>query len=295
MTPQADLPDDEATPPWLADALDELSVPAPRAELRDSLRARFVGAPQPPQAEDAAPSRPSSGAREPRERARRPRRAPNVSASPTRRWRAGWLALAALAAASIAIWLLRPVAAPRVELVESTLASLSLDGAPASEREFVSKLLAGARVSTAGAAARLRLDGVALIELAPGSEVVFKLWSEDGAGEAQLELARGGVRVVTAPDFAPRKLAVLAPDARVAIVGTEFGVDVLEGMGTCVCCTHGAIEVHPRGRPQPERVLAGGMSFCFASGDAPMLGPVKDDHAAEVTALRRFEWPSAKR
>lgn len=293
MNPRAELPDEEPTPPWLADALDEVRVPAPRPELRDSLRARFVGVQGAQRAlEDVQPREPAE-APALRRSTRRTRGA--ASATPTRRWRAGLLLLSGLVAASLVLWMLRPKALPRVELVDSALASLTLDGQPALEHEFERLLLGGARVRTAQTPARVRVDGVALIELAPNSELVLTPWSEAGGGEARIELARGGVRVATAPDFAPRKLTVFAPDAQIAIVGTEFGVDVLDGVGTCVCCTHGAIEVRPRGREQSERVLAGGMSFCFSSGEAPMLGAVKDDHAAEVVALRRFAWPAAKR
>lgn len=293
MNTRAELPDEEPTPPWLADALDEVRVPAPRPELRDSLRSRFIDAQEPARAPEGTSSREADGA-PPSPRSPRRSRG-SASANPTRRWRAGWLLVSGLVAASLAFWMLRPEPLPRVELVDSALVSFTLDGQPAVAHDFESRLLGGARVRTTQAATRVRIDGVALIELAPDSELVFTPWSEASGGEARIELARGGVRVATAPDFAPRKLTVLAPDARIVIVGTEFGVDVLEGVGTCVCCTHGAIEVRPRGREQADRVLAGGMSFCFSSGEAPMLGAVKDDHAAEVVALRRFAWPAAKR
>jgi ferric-dicitrate binding protein FerR (iron transport regulator) len=293
MNPRAELPDEEATPTWLADALDEVRVPAPRPALRDSLCSRFVDVQEPARAPEDTPSREAAGAPLSPRSLRRRSRGP-AAAKSTRRWRGGWLLLSGLVAASLVLWVLRPKALPRVELVDCVLASLTLDGKPADAHEFERRLLGGARVRTAQTAARVRLDGVTLIELAPNSEVVFTPWGEAG-GEARIELARGGVRVATAPDFAPRKLTVRAPDAQIAIVGTELGVDVLEGVGTCVCCTHGAIEVRPRGRERAERVLAGGMAFCFSSREAPMLGAVKDDHAAEVVALRRFAWPAARR
>ncbi|NUP97784.1 MAG: FecR domain-containing protein, partial [Planctomycetaceae bacterium] len=138
---------------------------------------------------------------------------------------------------------------------------------------------------------RLRLDGVALVELAPQTSLQVRTWAADGSGEAVLELSRGGVRIVTAPDFAPRKLRVVTPEAEVSIVGTEFGVDVIENMGTCVCCTHGAIDVRSRIVGNSSRVLEGGMALCFASGAAPMLGDIESEHANVVTALRRYAWP----
>lgn len=283
-------PSDEHGPrpePWLADALDELRPAAPRAELRASLRARFVGGDAPATQEGAEPSAASPRA------PRGPRRQRSASVRPAARWRA--VALATLAAAAIAAFVfLRSAPLPRIELVASEASDVTLDGAPVALEELEERLLAGATVRNAANAVRLRLDDVALVELAPHTELTLRPWGPGGDGEARLELRRGGVRVVTAPSFAPRRLTVAAPHAEVAVVGTEFGVDVVEGMGTCVCCTHGRVAVRALGREGVEQLAAGEMAFCFSSRAEPMRGPVKDDHSAAVIALRRFEWPAAK-
>lgn len=282
-------PSDEHEPrpePWLADALDELRPAAPRAELRASLRARFVGGDAPAGQEHTEPS--AASPRAPRS----PRTQRPASVGPTARWRA--IALATLAAAIAAFVFLRSAPPPRVELVASEASDVTLDGAPVALDELEERLLAGATVRNAANAVRLRLDDVALVELAPHTELTLRPWGPGGDGEARLELRRGGVRVVTAPTFAPRRLTVAAPHAEVAVVGTEFGVDVVEGSGTCVCCTHGRVAVRALGRESVEQLAAGEMAFCFSSRAEPMRGPVKDDHSAAVIALRRFEWPAAK-
>lgn len=271
--------------PWLADALDELRPAAPRPDVRASLRERFLGA-------DA-----SAASVENEEPARTPRsvrpRAP-ASAGPVVRRRTLALAALATAAAIAALVFVRATPTPRVDLVASSASDLTLDGVPVALDALEERVLAGATVRSAANSVRLRLDNVALIELAPHTELTLRPWTSSGAGEARLELARGGVRVVTAPAFAPRRLTVAAPQAEVAVVGTEFGVDVVEGLGTCVCCTHGSVAVRASGREGVEMLAAGEMAFCFSSRAAPERGPVRDDHSAAVVALRRFEWPATK-
>ena len=242
---------------WLAQALEDAPVRAPSAALREKARASFLGS--------GASS--SAGGR-------------------TSRWPLR-LVVTALASAAALLFLLRTPGAPRVELVETAPASL----ASASPAEVEAKVLTGSELSTGAEAARLRLDGVALLELAPQTRLQIRTWDAEGGGEAVLELHGGGVRIVTAPDFAPRKLRVVTPDAEVSVIGTEFGVDVIENMGTCVCCTHGAVDVRSRIAGNSSRVLEGGMALCFSSGAAPMLGDVEAEHANVVTALRRYSWP----
>lgn len=275
--------------PWLADALDELRPAPPRPELRAALRARFVRADASAAPADE-PVRPAPTARAPRSARQR---AP-ASVRPTLRLRNLALAGLAVAAAVAALVFVRPAATPRVDLVASSASDLTLDGVPVALDALEKRVLAGATVRSAENSVRLRLDNVALIELAPHSELTLRPWTSSGEGEARLVLARGGVRVVTAPQFAPRRLTVAAPQAEVAVVGTEFGVDVVEGMGTCVCCTHGSVAVRALGREGVDTLAAGEMSFCFSSRAEPMRGPVKDDHSAAVIALRRFEWPATK-
>ncbi len=254
MKPGEHDPDERAPEPWLAEALDDAAVAAPSQRLREKARASFL-----------------AGAATPARKPRWPLR----------------LVVTALATAAALLFLLRVPNVPRVELVETAPKLL----ASASSAEVEARVLTGSELVTGAETARLRLDGVALVELAPQTSLQVRTWAADGSGEAVLELSRGGVRIVTAPDFAPRKLRVVTPEAEVSIVGTEFGVDVIENMGTCVCCTHGAIDVRSRIVGNSSRVLEGGMALCFASGAAPMLGDIESEHANVVTALRRYAWP----
>ena len=242
---------------WLVQALGDAPVPAPSAVLREKTRQSFLG----------------SGAS-------------STAGGRTGRWPLR-LVVTALATAAALLFLLRTPDAPRVELVETAPGFL----ASADSGEVEAKVLAGRELATGTEAARLRLDGVALVELAPHTRLQIRTWESDGDGEAVLELGSGGVRIVTGPGFAPRKLRVVTPEAEVRVLGTEFGVDVIEKMGTCVCCTRGAVDVRSRIAGDSSRVLEGGMALCFASGAAPMLGDVEAEHANVVTALRRYAWP----
>lgn len=312
MSTRPNEPDGEPREPWLHDALDSVESPSVRPAFRDELRARFLAgaAPAAEQLDELEPlAGASDGIRDvrndagprnatPRPAVQRARSTPSrnsrreraVEPTPRRRSFGPWIAVAALAAAAaVAFVFLTPDAKPRVQLVDSPLASLKLDGASLTDSvELAKRLTVGAKLETAADSVRLRLDDVVLIELAAGTELSFATWNEGADGETVFDLRSGGLRVLTGPGFAPRRLTVRAPDAEIAIVGTEFGVDVVQGAGTCVCCTHGVIAVTPSGREAADRVLEGGMSFCFASGDAPMLGDVKEDHASDVTKLRRY-------
>lgn len=261
MKPADRRPDELEPEEWLAQALHDAPAPAPSARLRETARERFLaGAAKP----ELPPARgvPKPG-------------------------RALRLVVTALATAAALHFLLRVPNVARVELVETAPKWL----ASADSAEVQAKVLGGSELVTGAESARLRLDGVALVELAPQTRLQIRTWSEDGAGEAVLELESGGVRIVTAPDFAPRKLRVVTPDAEVNVIGTEFGVDVIEKMGTCICCTRGAVDVRSLVAGSSSRVLEGGMALCFASGAAPMLGDVESEHANVVTALRRYAWP----
>lgn len=291
-------PDDQQPEKWLRDALDDVDVPPVRPQFRAELRERFVGADEhqatPDDAELASQPAPARVSARAKHRSSTKERTSslggrNSTPSTRRRWTLGLVAAALATAAALALYFNRPEPRERVQLVESELANFTVDGVDmANMGEFVRKLQVGAQLETKHQAMRLRLDGVVLIELAAGTRLTLAAWDESADGETLLELASGGVRVLTGPTFAPRHLRVRAPDADIAIVGTEFGVDVIDGSGTCVCCTKGAIDVRARGQDAAHRVLAGGMSFCFSSGEAPMLGEVKSDHADDVTKLRRF-------
>jgi ferric-dicitrate binding protein FerR (iron transport regulator) len=130
---------------------------------------------------------------------------------------------------------------------------------------------------------RFELDHVARFELAERSELLLESVPEAGAeGEIVLELRSGSLRVLTAGALAPARLRVLAPDADVLVVGTELAVDVVPGMGTCVCCTRGVVEVSSRhatgAPPSPERIGAGQMALCMPGSAMTKVGPALVEH-----------------
>jgi len=316
MNTRPNEPQDERPEPWLQGALDSVEPPRARPAFRDALRARFIASDaaagagsdelvelEPlesadgadasnesaagPKALRPAPARPGkvhSG------KTRRASKSRDDESAPRQRRFGPWIAgVAFAAAAALAILFFAPTRAARVELVDSRVASLTLDGAAVSDgADLVQRLKVGSKLETASETVRLRLDQAVLVELAEGTRLSLVTWDEAPDGETVLDLASGGVRVLTGPGFAPRRLRVRSPDAEVAIVGTEFGVDVVEGAGTCVCCTHGVIAVTPNGRDKADKIVEGGMSFCFSSGAAPMLGDAKEQHASDVTKLRRY-------
>jgi ferric-dicitrate binding protein FerR (iron transport regulator) len=245
--------------------LDAAETPPVRAEFRERLRRDFVR-----NLDASAPVAATA-----------PRRS---SVFPWAAWVAG-----AIAAGVLAVWWTRasdPPQARGLELVERPPAGLRVDGAPLIPG---AALLSGARLSTAAESVRLRVAGVYVMELGPHTSATLARGFGDDDPSIELTLASGSLRVVTGAHFAPRRFTVKAPDAEVLVIGTEFGIDVDEAQGTCVCCNEGSIEVRPRGSPSVERLVAGGMVYCFASDMAPMLGEAKAQHLRPITELRRAQ------
>ena len=251
MSPAATpTPDDELDP--VLEGLLDSAAPAPaRAAFRARLQEQFVTGRIDATDTEAAP--------------------------PQRRWRAPWIVGLALAAALlVAVRVAWPTGGSRLEL---------LDGSqlPLAAASFES----GQEFETRADTLRVRIDERVVVEFGPQTRArVVQLPDADTAGQYVFEVASGALRVATGPGFAPNRLRVTAPDAEIEIVGTRFGVDVFQDLGTCVCCTQGTIAVRPHDA-QPHPVPAGGMAWC-PSDDEPMYGDAKPDHAAPVEALARY-------
>jgi ferric-dicitrate binding protein FerR (iron transport regulator) len=205
------------------------------------------------------------------------------------------LGIALTSAAAWALFVFASREDRRIEWLDTPLDCVRVGGVTASGELLEARILAGGVLESQATSMRLRIDESVLIELAPETLMSLEDWSENGGRQGVVRLVRGGVRILTGPGFAPRGLRVVAPDAQVSVVGTEFGVDVFEGTGTCVCCTQGTVSVQPRSSARADTVRAGGMSFCFSSGEPPMLDVAKEDHAAQITALRRYGFGSSAR
>lgn len=244
--------------------LENEPTPTARAEFREELRRRFV------EAEPAA--KPTSV-----QRAR-----PRLLA-----------AAAVLVAATViaSLWFGFRTGAP-FEVLEPDRSTVRIDGAA---REVASgglpALAAGSSIATGDTALALRLDERLVMELAPHTELeIVVLPERSRPGTLELRLTSGALRVATRAGFAPNRMLVHAPDADVLVVGTEFGVDVVPGEATCVCCVHGRVEVAPCGAPERRQAVdAGGNAWYPVGGAPPMLGTVKPMHADPIEALRRFD------
>ncbi len=262
---------DEQLDPATAKRVDAEARPRARAEFAARLREQFVAG-----SIKELPVGPP--------RAERPHIGSPRSSSPFARF--AWLAAAA---AMIVIGVfLQKAGAPRA--VFESLANAASDARVDGAALEVGELREGSRVETGEHALDLRVAGAVVIEIGAHSKVRFERIASSPGGDFAFAIESGALRVVTGPDFAPSHLVVRAPDADVSIVGTEFGVDVIDGQGTCVCCTRGEVDVRATHRSNElARIAADQRSFCSVEPAAPpALGAPVDAHVAPVVALRRF-------
>ena len=251
-------------------------LPAPRASeaFRRALRVSFVAG-DPRTTEETAPTQV-------------PRAAP-------RAWSRMSIAAAILIALAAAAWWLRREPRSPWSVLENSSAAVRVDDVrrPESSVASLAQALGRANRVATEAALTLKLERIGWLELGPNSDLAWtSLVAIGSTNEFTLELRAGSLRVITA-ELAPTTLIVRGPDCDVRVVGTEFAVDILPGMGTCVCCTHGTLEVTSRHAPgEHSRVKAGGMALCGPDGGPTMTGRFKPDHVAPLNALkRRIEAP----
>ncbi|MCE9593057.1 MAG: FecR domain-containing protein [Planctomycetes bacterium] len=262
-------PQDEELDDALLRELESDSTPSARPAFREELRRRFVEAPN-ARAESPATERASRGAR----------------------FRQIVGAIALIAAGLLAsLWFAFRQTAP-FELLEPGSCHARIDG---EDRELANGGLRflgeGALLETGDATIAVRLDARLVLEFAPHTALeILALPDRSTPGTIELRLRSGALRVATRSGFAPTRMLVHAPEADVRVVGTEFGIDVIPGVATCVCCTRGTVEVElATGSAEPMAVQAGGNAWCPVGGAPAMTGPVKPMHAAPIEALRRFE------
>ena len=286
---------------------DEGSSAAVRG-ARPTHRRRSAGRTDPDAADPDAADRDAAdgdtaagGARtgEPTRRAVRPRAAGRrgdvVTPGPAA-WRRPWprvlAAAVALAAAVLAVVLLRaPDARGWTAFAGASLAGVRVDGAAVTDPADLA-----ARLADGGA-----LETVAPLRLTLGSELVVelgaatRLWlpAAPEAGDLELRLELGAVRLATGADFratrALRRLAVRTAHLEAVAVGTVFGVDC-DAAYTCVCCLEGRVLTRrldgaPDGDPaETQEVAAGRTRLRFADGRALDLDLVPD-HRGPLVAL----------
>jgi len=171
--------------------------------------------------------------------------------------------------------------------------SLQVDGklVPFSEDAALAAALEKAlRIETAEIPIRLRLRDLLVLELAAGSSLRVQSTRTEILGSPsplELELERGGLAVVTSPGFEGSRLEILTAQAAVAVTGTAFAVDVVPGMGTCVCCSGGSIVVRSRlGEAPAATVSGGGNAFVFTDGKLRTGEPVVPEHLVPIERLQ---------
>ncbi|HVS11168.1 MAG TPA: FecR domain-containing protein [Planctomycetota bacterium] len=169
--------------------------------------------------------------------------------------------------------------------------SLQVDGelVPFAEDSALAAALEKAlRVETPQAPIRLRLRNQLVLELAAGSSLRVENTDTEVLGSPspiELELERGSLAVVTSSGLGTSRLEILTAQAVVAVTGTAFAVDVVPGMGTCVCCSAGSIVVRSRlGEAPAATVNAGGNAFVFTDGKLRTGEPVPE-HLVPIEGL----------
>ena len=144
------------------------------------------------------------------------------------------------------------------------------------------------RIDTSDEPVRVRLGDRFVLELSKRGSLSVEITRSEtpgSPGSIRLGLERGSLAVVTSPGFEGSRLEVQTEQALVAVTGTAFAVDVVPGMGTCVCCYAGSIEVCMRlGEASPARVRAGGNAFAFTDGRLQTGEPVPE-HLAPIEGL----------
>ena len=293
--------------PELHNALQQWPRPQARPDFRERLRAEFLAAPfearaaSEVDAQDLGPApevAPRWGEGLPVAEIFAPAR------SPTRR---PWFTLVSVAAIAAAVLLLFQWQDPtgwRVGAAsEFTLARV--DGqefSPAQSARLAAALKPGSVIEVEGGSLELLLDTRIALSLAAGSALTLMAVPEpEVLGSIWFEQQRGSLAVVTGPGFVDANLRIRTPDSEVRIVGTRFAVDVIAGMGTCVCCDEGSVSVFdqpltqelvPEGTPE-HKLSRGEMSFIFSDHRPTKIGSAMAEHLAPIESLRQV-WAGAR-
>ncbi len=298
---------DPAPDPALSGALQHWPRPQARPDFRERLRAEFLATPF----EARAPLEV-----EPQDLGPAPEVAPRwgeglpvaeiltPALSPARR---PWFTLVSIAAiAAAALFLFQWQSPTRWRVGSSSEFTLvRVDGqefSPAQGARLAAALKPGSVIEVEGGALDLLLDTRVALSLAAGSalslvavpesEVLASIW---------LEQQRGSLAVVTGPGFVDANLRIQTPDSEVRVVGTRFAVDVIAGLGTCVCCDEGVVSVFdqpltqdlvPEGTPE-HKLSQGEMTFIFSDHRPREIGPAIAEHLAPIESLRQA-WGGAR-
>ncbi len=284
------FPQDPRVDPELESAIESELASRPMASetFRNSLRGKFVSGALDPSAPDVetqpkapAKAKPLSSARSASE-VRRRRAQSSKAAKSARTNQLRWIlaAAAVLILSTLGWWFQGRRGSPE--------ASRWRVLAAATEQWSPAELAVGGQWTTQESAAVLRLDSQLVIELGPNSNVrLLELYDAVGTGQTRLELLAGSLHVATSKAFAPRRLSVLAPHSEIDVVGTEFGIDIIPDVATCICCNEGKINVRsPQG--SAHTLAAGEMAWCTWDDNMPMYAPAKREHLVPIEALRRW-------
>ncbi len=301
-----ELPDAQPDPA-LRKALQHWPRPEARSDFRERLRAEFLAAPFEARASEEVAAQDLGPAPQVAPRWGEGLPVPEIltpALSPARR---PWFTLVSIGAiAAAALFLFRWQSPTRWTVAASSEFTLArVDGkefSPAQGEQLAAALKPGSVVEVEGGALDLLLDTRVALSLAAGSTLTLVAVPEpEVLASIWLDQQRGSLAVVTGPGFVDANLRILTPDGEVRVVGTRFAIEVIAGMGTCVCCAEGIVSVFDRPLTEglvpeaaPEHKLAGGeMIFVFSDHRPRESGPAIADHLAPLESLRQV-WAGAR-
>ncbi len=182
-----------------------------------------------------------------------------------------WVPLAAAAVLAIVIAVVAGTPAWEVIAVNG-IGDVRIDGAAVSSSaraDLARRLHGGAHVQLAeGVSLDLVAPGQLAMHFSAGSDVRLtappRRW---GARRAEVRIDRGEVFVSTGAAFRGAGLAVITPEARVDVRGTQFAV-MRFAHGTCVCVLEGRVQVGSMFDSTSAEVVQGQRRFCYPSQPA---------------------------
>ncbi|MEM7515481.1 MAG: hypothetical protein AAF368_00965, partial [Planctomycetota bacterium] len=107
--------------------------------------------------------------------------------------------------------------------------------------------------------------------------------TEDLNAPPCLRAGKGGVNFTARDSDEPVHLFVETPEAKIELRGTTVGVDLIEGLGTCVCVVEGTVTVTTKvGEAKTMQVEEGFSCFIFADGREPSTFDLYEQHGGPV-------------